>query len=61
MDTVQDMVDIGTAAIRMGIAPEAVRKRIGRGSVPATKQEAGGTSSRMAAWTTYRTRPAQPG
>jgi len=39
MDGVQDKVDIGTAATRMGITPEAVRKRIARGTLPATKQE----------------------
>ena len=39
MDTGQDMIDIGTAAIRMGVTPEAVRKRISRGTIPATKQD----------------------
>ncbi len=39
MDTGQDMVDIGTAAIRMGVTTEAVRKRISRGTIPATKQD----------------------
>ncbi len=39
MDTGQDMVDIGTAAVRMGVTPEAVRKRISRGTIPATKQD----------------------
>jgi len=38
MDTVQDMVDISTAAKQIGITPEAVRKRIGRGTLAATKQ-----------------------
>jgi len=39
MDNGQDKVDIGTAAIRMGITTEAIRKRIGRGTIPATKQD----------------------
>ena len=39
MDDVQDTVDITTAAGRMGITPEAVRKRIARGTLPATKQD----------------------
>ena len=39
MDDVQDTVDIPTAAGRMGITPEAVRKRIARGTLPATKQD----------------------
>jgi len=39
MDGIQDTVDIGTAATRLGITPEAVRKRIGRGTIPATKQD----------------------
>jgi len=39
MDTGQDMVDIGTAAVRMGVTPEAVRKRISRGTIPAAKQD----------------------
>jgi len=39
MDTGQDMIDIGTAAVRMGVTPEAVRKRISRGTIPATKQD----------------------
>jgi len=39
MDNGQDRVDIGTAAIRMGITTEAIRKRIGRGTIPATKQD----------------------
>ena len=39
MDDVQDTVDTPTAAGRMGITPEAVRKRIARGTLPATKQD----------------------
>ena len=39
MDTGQDMIDIGTAAVRMGVTPEAVRKRISRGTISATKQD----------------------
>jgi len=39
MNSVQDMVDISTAAVRMGLTSEAVRKRIARGTLPATKQD----------------------
>jgi len=39
MDGIQDTVDISTAAARMGITPEAVRKRISRGTLRATKQD----------------------
>ncbi len=39
MDKVQDMVDIASAAGRMGVTPEAVRKRIARGTISATKQD----------------------
>jgi len=39
MDDRQDRVDISTAAARMGITPEAVRKRIKRGTLQATKQD----------------------
>jgi len=39
MDNGQDRVDIGTAAIRLGITTEAIRKRIARGTLQATKQD----------------------
>jgi len=39
MDSVQDTMDIGTAAAQMGITTEAVRKRIARGTLRATKQK----------------------
>jgi len=39
MDGIQDTIDIGTAAARMGITPEAVRKRIARGTLRATKED----------------------
>jgi len=39
MNSVQDTVDISTAAVRMGLTAEAVRKRIARGTLPATKQD----------------------
>jgi len=38
MDSTQDL-NISTAAAQMGITPEAVRKRIARGTLRATKQE----------------------
>ena len=39
MVNVQDMVDISTAAALMGITLNAVRKRIQRGTLQATKQD----------------------
>ncbi len=39
MDKVQDMMDIASAAGRMGVTPEAIRKRIARGTISATKQD----------------------
>ena len=39
MDTVQDRLDISTAAAQMGITPEAIRKRIARGTLEATKED----------------------
>jgi len=39
MDGVQDGLDISTTAARMGITSEAVRKRISRGTLAATKQD----------------------
>ncbi len=33
------MVDISTAAARMGITPKAVRNRLGRGTLDGTKQD----------------------
>jgi len=39
MDGVQDGLDISTAAAQMGITPEAVRKRIARGTLRATKED----------------------
>ena len=39
MDNGQELVDISTAAIRLGVTPEAVRKRIARGTLSATKQD----------------------
>ncbi len=35
----KSMVDISTAAARMGTTPSALRKRIGRGTLHATKQD----------------------
>ena len=39
MDKVQDMMDIASAAGRMGVTPEAIRKRIARGTISAIKQD----------------------
>ena len=39
MDAGQDLLDIASVAGRIGITPEAVRKRIARGSLEATKQD----------------------
>jgi len=39
MDNGQDRVDIGTAAIQLGITTEAIRKRIGRGTISASKKD----------------------
>ena len=39
MDNGQDSVDISTAAIRLGVTPQAVRKRITRGTLSATKRD----------------------
>ncbi len=35
----ESMVDISTAAARMGITPKAVRNRLGRGTLDGTKQD----------------------
>ncbi len=35
----EGMVDISTAAARMGITPKAVRNRLGRGTLDGTKQD----------------------
>ena len=35
----KSMVDISTAAARMGITPKAVRNRLGRGTLDGTKQD----------------------
>ncbi len=39
MDGEGTWVNIADAAGRMGVTPEAVRKRIGRGTIPATKRD----------------------
>ena len=39
MDAGQELLDIASAAGRMGITPEAVRKRIARGTLQATKRD----------------------
>ncbi len=36
---IESMVDISTAAARMGITPKAVRNRLGRGTLDGTKQD----------------------
>jgi len=38
MDTEQELLDIAGVAGRMGITPEAIRKRIARGTLQATKR-----------------------